>query len=175
MKCGKALVWKVDSATVNRLACSDASCGYIFYDNPVPVCAAIVEHTESSSDRPHIILVRANGWPADWFGLVTGYLEKGEKVSECAVREVKEELGLDGEVVEFLGVYDFKRMNQIIVAYHIRASGKITLQLEELSEYKRVPVEKLRPWPGGTGDAVKEFLQRRSKRISAQSQQAAKL
>ena len=37
--------------------------------------------------------------------------------------QVKEELGLDAELVELVGVYDFARMNQIIIAYHVYAYG----------------------------------------------------
>ena len=48
-------------------------------------------------------------------------------------------------------------MNQVIVAYHVCAEGTITLG-EELADYKRVPPEKLRPWPMGTGQAVSDWL-----------------
>jgi hypothetical protein len=32
---------------------------------------------------------------------------------------------------------------------------------EELQAYKVVPIRKLRPWPFGTGVAVKEWLEKR--------------
>ena len=40
-----------------------------------------------------------------WWGLPGGRLEVGESVSETAVREVKEETGLDIEVVCLIGIY----------------------------------------------------------------------
>lgn len=135
-----------------RLKCS--ACRFAYYDNPVPVAAAIVEHPSG------IVLVRAAYWPEKFFGLVTGYIERDETPGEGCLREVKEELGLDGEVVSLVGVYDFRPKNELIVAYHVRATGTITLS-EELAEYKLVPVEKLRPWPFGTGDAVKDWLAQR--------------
>ncbi len=51
-------------------------------------------------------------------------------------------------------------MNQLIIAYEVNAEGNIELG-EELEEYKLVPVEKLRPWPFGTGLAVKDWLESR--------------
>jgi len=74
---------------------------------------------------------------------------------------VREELGLRGEVVSFIGAYPFAEMNQIILAYHVRAHGEIALG-EELAGVKAVPPDKLRPWPLGTGHAVRDWLERRA-------------
>ena len=76
------------------------------------------------------------------------------------IREVKEELDLDGEIVELVGVYDFFRMNQVIIVYHVRATGKVTLS-EELIDYKKLPAENVKPWASGTGQAVKDWLAKR--------------
>src|SRR5262245_5236726 len=92
-----------------RLACS-SRCGYVFYGNPTPVVAAIVERDGA------VVLVRNKGWPESWFGLVTGFLERGETPEQGVLREVKEELGLAGDVGELVGVYAFIERNQIIIA-----------------------------------------------------------
>lgn len=134
-----------------RLACPDEQCGFVFYDNPLPVVAAIVEH------EGEVLLVRQRGWPEKWFGLVTGFLEKGETPEAGVLREVSEELGLRGEVVSLIGVYAFEQRNEVIMAYHVRAHGEVRLGAE-LEGYKRVPKEKLRPWPFGTGHAVRDWL-----------------
>ena len=138
-----------------RLRCGDEDCDFVFYDNPVPVVAALVEHGET------VLLVRNKGWPEKWFGLVSGFLERGESPEEGVLREVKEELGLRGEIGSFIGAYAFPEMNQLILAYHVRAHGDITLG-EELASVKAVPPDKLRPWPLGTGQAVRDWLQSRS-------------
>ena len=103
----------------DRLQCSTDSCDYVFYDNPIPVVAALVEHGQT------VLLVRGKGWPEKWYGLVTGFLEKGESPEEGVLREVREELGLRGEVISFIGAYPFAEMNQVILAYHVRAHGEI--------------------------------------------------
>src|SRR5438445_9612531 len=137
-----------------RLACSSKSCDYGFYDNPTPVVAALVEHKET------VLLVRNKGWPDKWFGLVSGFLEKGESPEDGVLREVREELGLRGEIISFIGAYAFPEMNQVILAYHVRAQGEIELG-EELAGVKAVPPDKLRPWPLGTGRAVRDWPERR--------------
>src|SRR5438445_5757314 len=104
-----------------RLACSSESCGYVFYDNPTPVLAALIEHGGT------VLLVRGKGWPEKWYGLVTGFLEKDESPERGVLREVREELGLRGEIVSFIGAYAFAEMNQLILAYRARPHGPIDL------------------------------------------------
>ena len=134
-----------------RLACSTEACDYVFYDNPVPVVAALLEH------GPTVILVRNKGWPEKWYGLVSGFLEKGESPEAGVLREVKEEVGLRGEIVSFISAYAFAEMNQIILAYHVRGHGDLVVG-DELAGVKAVPPDKLRPWPLGTGHAVRDWL-----------------
>lgn len=134
-----------------RYVCSNKSCDYRFYDNPVPVVAALIEHGET------VLLVRNKGWPETWFGLVSGFLERGESPEEGVLREVKEEVGLHAEIVGFIGAYAFQEMNQLILAYHVRAHGEIVVG-DEIAGVKAVPTEKLRPWPLGTGLAVRDWL-----------------
>lgn len=151
-RCATALEDIIDHEGRSRRSCP--GCGFIHYDNPTPVVAAIVEHEGC------VVLARNKGWPEDWFGLVTGFLERGEEAADGVLREVKEELGLDGELAGFVGVYSFYRMNQVILAWHVRASGEITVG-EELAAVKRVPIEKIRPWKMGTGKALADWLARR--------------
>lgn len=145
---------EVDGGT--RLQCP--SCGYIHYDNPTPVVAAIVERGED------VVLVRNVGWPESWYGLVTGFLEKAETPEAGILREIEEELGIaDAELVGLVGLYPFEMMNQLIIAYHVRVpeDAEITIDPVELADYKLVPTAKLKPWPFGTGEAVRVWLESR--------------
>ncbi len=137
-----------------RLSCSSEACDYIYWNNPTPVIGALVER------NGEVILVRNKGWPEKMFGLVTGFLEEGETAENAILREVKEELGLDGKIVEFIGYYSFFQMNQLILVFHITVEGEVTLG-QELVEMRSIPPEKLRPWPFGTGPAVQDWLDRR--------------
>jgi len=135
------------------LGCVDNTCNYVYYQNPTPVVAAIVEHQPKT-----VILAHNRAWPQNFFGLITGFLEKNEHPAEAVLREVKEELDLDGEIGSFVGHYTFERMNQLIIAYHVKAKGTVTLN-EELDEYKHVDFDKVKAWPAGTGYALKDFLE----------------
>ena len=137
-----------------RPACPAPGCGFVHWGNPLPVVAAIVEH------EGQVVLARARGWPEKMFGLVTGFLEAGESPEAGCLREVKEELDLDGTIVSLVGVYPFELRNELIVAYHVRATGTVKLS-EELEAIKALPPEKVRPWPFGTGLAVQAWLEAR--------------
>ena len=137
----------------NRRACTNPSCNYVEWNNPTPVLAAIAQTGNS------VVLVQAIGWPKDWFGLVTGFHESGETAEEGVAREVEEELGLGCRVVSLVGVYSFFQLNQVIIAFHVLLDkGDITLDKTELVDYKKIPIEKLQPWPSGTGKAVQDWL-----------------
>jgi NAD+ diphosphatase len=134
-----------------RLACP--ACDFVHWRNPVPVVASIVERAG------RVVLVRGVGRPEAWYGLVAGFLESGETPEAAALREVAEEIGIEARLERFIGIYPFERLNQIIFAYHVLGGdGPIRLALDELVDYKEVPIEKLKPWPQGTGPALRDWL-----------------
>jgi len=149
-KCSTKLIEK-NIEEKQRLSCSSEKCDYIFWDSPVPVVAALVENNKK------IILARNKTWPENMFGLITGFLEKDESPEKGVLREVREELGLSGEITELIGVYKFSMMNQLIVAYHVLTEGVIKMG-EELVEIKPVAPERLKPWNFGTGLAVRDWM-----------------
>lgn len=137
-----------------RAACPDAACGFVHWNNPVPVVAALIE----CIDRDGMVLLARNAeWTQRFFALITGFLERVESPEDGIRREIAEEVGLVTDSLELIGLYPFERMNQIIIAYHARCRGEIVLN-EELAEYILVPPEKLRPWPAATGLAVRDWM-----------------
>ena len=136
-----------------RRACTITECNFVFWNNPTPVLAAITHRNDE------VILIQALGWSKDWYGLVTGFHEAGETAEEGVLREVKEELGLNGAVQSLVGVYSFFQMNQVIIAYDVLVEdGEITLDTNELVDYKIVKTKDLKTWPSGTGQATKDWL-----------------
>ncbi len=134
-----------------RLACTLEPRHFIHYDNPKPVVAAIIEY------EGEVLLARNVKWPPTWYALVTGFLEKNETPEDGVLREMKEELGLDGEVAGLVGIYPFFVRNEIIMAYHVKATGEIQLGYE-IADYKKIPKDKVIPWPYATGDALRDWL-----------------
>ena len=74
-----------------RLACPDPECGFVHWNNPLPVVAAIVEY------EGKILLARNAAWVEGMFALITGFLENGETPEEGIAREVLEETSLVAE------------------------------------------------------------------------------
>lgn len=151
--CGAYLAPRKIGAS-ERLVCTDAACDFVHWDNPVPVAAAVVEH------EGKIVLARNRVWPPKMFGLITGFIDRGEDPEAAAIREVQEELALESRTVTFIGIYPFPPQNQLIIGYYVEAAGTIQLS-EELAEYKVFQPERLRPWRFGTGLVLADWLQSR--------------
>ena len=62
--------------------------------------------------------------------------------------------------LSLIGVYDFQRMNQVIIAYHAQARGEVRLS-PELAEYKLFAPADIRCWLAGTGLALAQWLRSR--------------
>ena len=152
-QCGGALEMR-EAGGLPRPTCPDEACGFVLWDNPVPVVAALVEY------EGRVVLARNVAWPENAFGLVTGFLERDEAPEAAVAREVAEELGLAVSAVSLIGLYPFARMNQLLIAYHVVAQGRIVLN-EELAEVRLIEPGRLKPWDFGTGLAVADWLKSR--------------
>lgn len=140
---------------MSHVACPDDACGFVHYDNPIPVVAAIVELPEG------VVLAHARDWPPYMFSVPTGFVEAREDPAHAVRREVGEELGLMAKSVCLVGVFPFVEQNQVLLAYHIVAHGPVVLG-EELDDYRIVPIDRLRSWNFGTGLAVQAWLDMRA-------------
>ena len=110
-------------------------CGYVLYRNPVPGVGVIVELDGG------VVLVRRRYPPqAGKWCLPAGFLEVGESAEEGAIRECREETGLDVEIDDLLGVYSFPEGPQpsgLVIFYTARVVGG-TLQAGDDAEEVRV-------------------------------------
>jgi NAD+ diphosphatase len=144
-----------DGGPKARLRCP--ACDWTHWNNPTPVLAAVVELADTDGQ---LLLARNAAWPPKMFGLVAGFMEAGESPQSGIEREVNEETSLKVDEVNLIGVYDFQRMNQVIIAFHVVARGEVTLS-PELAEYKLVSMHKVKCWPAGTGQALADFVRSR--------------
>jgi 8-oxo-dGTP diphosphatase len=104
-----------------RVYCPDQECGYVFYQNPVPAAGVILVENEQ------ILLVkRAHPPKVGWWCIPAGFMEWHEHPAETAVRELKEETGLQVELTSFFEVYtgtDDPRSNAVLMLYLGRIIG----------------------------------------------------
>ena len=138
-----------DGGHKERLRC--AACGFTHWNNPVPVLAAVIEF------EGKILLARNAAWTAKAYALITGFMEAGETPQDGIEREIGEETSLQVDALSLIGVYDFQRMNQIIIAYHASCRGTVKLS-PELVDYKLFRHEDVLCWPAGTGYALADWL-----------------
>jgi NADH pyrophosphatase NudC (nudix superfamily) len=138
-----------DGGPKDRLRCSN--CAYTHWNNQTPVLAAVVEY------EGKILLARNAAWSGEKFALITGFMEAGETPEGGIEREIAEETNLSTNALKLIGVYDFQRMNQIIIAYHAVCSGEVKLS-PELVDYKLYALDDVLCWPAGTGYALADFL-----------------
>jgi len=156
--CATPLEWLAsleDSGTKERLRCP--GCGWTHWNNPTPVLAAVIECTDREG---RLLLARNAAWSGKMFGLVTGFMEAGETPEEGTAREVVEETSLRVESLALIGVYDFQRMNQVLIAYHVQAHGEVSLS-PELADYRLYAPQDVRCWRAGTGLALAAWLRSR--------------
>ncbi len=96
------------------MACPEKKCGFVHWDNPIPVVAGIVLM------HPGIVIVQRKLDPCagEWC-LPCGYVEKGGHPPHEIIREIKEEAGIDARVLLELGTINPNpgKSNQIITFY----------------------------------------------------------
>ncbi len=70
------------------------ACDHVYFHNPVAAAAAVI------IEGGRILLCRRNSsvFRGRWY-IPAGFCEEDESIEQCAVREVKEETGLDATVV----------------------------------------------------------------------------
>ena len=141
-----------DGGEKTRLRCP--VCDYTHWNNPTPVLAAVIEY------EGKVLLARNAAWPGKMFALITGFMEAGETPEGGIEREIKEETSLDTQSLKLIGVYDFQRMNQVIIAYHAVCSGEVSLS-PELVDYRLYELDQLKCWPAGTWYALADWLRTR--------------
>jgi mutator protein MutT len=123
-----------------RLFCGN--CGWIKYENPVPVAVCVAVNGEGE-----ILITKRRYNPGkNAWALPGGFIEKGETPSQACLRELKEETDIDGRIEKLAGVYVHKTTeygNILIIGYVVKAiNGEVRVS-DELKEARFVPAKNL--------------------------------
>ena len=121
-----------------RLVCPD--CGYVAYDNPRIIAAAV-----SVWEDKILICRRAIPPRKGYWTIPAGYLELGETTAEGAKREAWEEARADIEIDGLIGIYEIPRISQVYVVHRARMTSPDHAPGPESEDVTLAPFDDL-PW-----------------------------
>lgn len=116
--CGAALE-RIEAAGRERPVCPE--CGFVYYHNPIPAVGLLIE-----MDAGLVLVQRGQPPDVGRWALPSGFIEVDEGVEEAAVREAREETGLEVALQNMVGVFSFPDgppTSGIIVFYRARPTG----------------------------------------------------
>ena len=102
------------------------------------------------------------------YALPGGFLNYGERLEECAVREVLEETGVKTIVVELVGIYSSPdrdpRGHFVTAVYHLEPVGGMLKAGDDAKDAEWVPLDKLPKFAFDHGKIIQDFLSKRKER-----------
>jgi ADP-ribose pyrophosphatase YjhB (NUDIX family) len=121
-----------------------AECGYIAYENPLPVVAVL-----AADDRGRLLLVRRARQPMKgMWCLPCGFAEKDERIEDAALREFREETHLSGKIVRLLDVATARNYfygNLVMITYEVGQLEGALAPGDDADEAHYFPPEELPP------------------------------
>ncbi len=89
------------------------------------------------SDGPRVLLTRGPKFPPGMYGLVAGFVEPGETLEGCVVREVMEETGISITPPRYVASQPWPFPSQLMVGYVAeRTGGEVRPDPSELEDAK---------------------------------------
>jgi 8-oxo-dGTP diphosphatase len=103
----------------SRLVCTGGACGFVFYLDPKVAVGTII----SRPDHQIVLVKRAIEPGYGRWVFPGGYVDRGEEVTLAAIREAREETGLDIRLDRLIGIYSYAGRTPIIIVYAATATG----------------------------------------------------
>lgn len=119
------------------------SCGVFFYDNPLPVASSIVVH------KREVLLVKRKFDPyKGMWCLPSGFAESGESIETAALRELQEETGIGGKIIDFVcadSIYNKIYGDLIFITYEVEWIRNNLMAGDDAEEVKFFPLNGIPP------------------------------
>jgi 8-oxo-dGTP diphosphatase len=147
---------EVKSGEPERLVCR--RCSFIFYQGPKLVAAAIFE-----LDGGIVLIQRAIDPGYGRWTFPGGFVERGEVAERAAEREVLEEVGVEIEVTNIVGLYTYEDQIPAIAVFSAKVTGGKPTPLDETMAVQTFSRDGL-PWSEmafpSTEHALKDYLRK---------------
>jgi ADP-ribose pyrophosphatase YjhB (NUDIX family) len=118
------------------------SCGQVYYENPLPVVSVIV-----ANHNRELLLVKREREPfKDMWCFPIGFAEVGESVEAAALRELREEAGIEGRISQLVDVGSHKNPlygDLLIVTFEAEKAGGVELAGDDASDCRYFPAMNL--------------------------------
>jgi len=157
---GKLASRSLRAGDPSRLVCE--ACDFIFYLDPKVATGVIVPFDGG------IVLVRRAIDPSygKWV-FPGGYVDRGETLEGAAIRETREEAGLDVRLTRLVGLYSYAGKPVILAVFAGEATGGVLAVDDESLEIKVFPPDGI-PWNElafpSTSQALRDYLGARQAR-----------
>ncbi|MCC7104632.1 MAG: NUDIX hydrolase [Chloroflexi bacterium] len=110
------------------------ACGFVYYHDPKVAVAVLVP-----SEAGIVLGRRAINPGRGRWSFPSGYVNRGEVLEEAAIREVREEVGLDVRIRGLVGVYSTADEPVVLVVYAAEVVGGTLSAGTEMTEVTVVP------------------------------------
>lgn len=111
-------------------------CGHAYFNQPLPCILAL-----AVNDRGEVALLRQHEISDTHEVVVAGHVLSGESGEEAAVREIREELGLEPRSVRYVGSYYYARKDMLMLGYAARVEGDAFCLSDEVDAAVWLPPE----------------------------------
>jgi len=93
------------------------SCGQTHYPRIAPAVMALVERGDQ------LLLARSPHFPPGMHSALAGFVEPGENLEQCLVREVKEEVGVDVDNLRYFSSQPWPFPHSLMIAFNCDYAG----------------------------------------------------
>lgn len=91
------------------------NCGLVSYPRLDP--AIIVRIQRQAANGPEILLARSKRFTNSMFSVLAGFVEPGESLEECVMREVYEEVGITIRNIQYFGSQPWPFPHSLMIAF----------------------------------------------------------
>ena len=105
------------------------NCGYVAYPRVSPAMMTLVTRGRE------LLLARSHRFPQGMYSALAGFVEAGETIEDCIVREVREEVGVEVKDLRYFASQSWSFPHSLMIAFTAEyAGGEIRCDDSEIAE-----------------------------------------